>query len=198
MRKIFLTALTIMLGMTLTSCALFETRIEQFDQAWTGVRATMYTYAFDGTPMDRVKGTSFRVARDKKFDETTVSGDVKKGSVIMISLGKDHISHVGSTLVLEQDGLERLAGGDEKIDVTNTNPGIPWLNDLVENWRNNTRGKAKIVFIKSQSSVPIAVYAGDHVEIMATDIPNSTWFRIDGKYLFVYRCEFTVYDAKLL
>ena len=52
--------------------------------------------------------------------------------------------------------------------------------------------------IRSQDGTPIAVFAGDNVEVFATDVPKSTWFRVDGKLLLVYRCDYTTYDTALL
>jgi len=174
--------------------------IEDLARALKGVPATMTTYAFDGTPLDRVKGDAFRPSRDNRFDTTDAEGNTtSRGSVIMVSLGNSHISHVGSTLIIEQKGIERLTDAGTRIDIENHERGRPWLNDLVEYWRNKTiGGKSKIIFIRSQNSTPLAVYAGNKVEITSTDVPNSTLIRIDGKYLFVYRCEYTIYDTDLL
>ena len=190
--------LCVVMVFSLTACNAVERTVEQIARAWKGVPATMYTYAFDGTPIDRVQGRSFQVSRDTRFDRQ--SGDnVTHGSVVMISLGDSHINHVGSTLILEQDGLERLTDPDTRIDITNTEDGTPWLNNLVEYWRNvTTGGGSKIIMIRSQNSTPLAVYAGDSVDIFSTEIPNSTWLEVDDKYLFVYRCEYTIYDVDLL
>ena len=46
--------------------------------------------------------------------------------------------------------------------------------------------------------MPIAIYAGNQVEVAATDVPKSTLYRIDGKYLFVYRASITTPDSDLL
>lgn len=184
---------------TLASCAGLSAFGEEFNRALKGVSATMTTYNENGELIDKVNGESFQVSRDTRFDTTNSDGTSKNdSSVLMISLGSNHISHVGSTLVLAQDGLITVAGGTTAVDLTNTDPGMPWLNNLFEYNRNMWAGKGKTILIRSQSGSPIAVYAGDQVEILATDVPKSTWFRVDGKYLLVYRADYTVYDNELL
>lgn len=75
---------------------------------------------------------------------------------------------------------------------------MPWLNDIRERFQNLWKGKAKTIMIRSQNGTPLAVYAGDAVEIFATDMPKTTVFRVDGQYLLVYRADYTAYDSDLL
>lgn len=183
----------------LASCAGLSGFGEQLNRSMQGVPATMTTYNEDGELIDEVKGSSFQVSRDVKFDTANSDGTSKNdSSVLMISLGSDHISHVGSTLLLAQDGLTTVAGASSTVEFTNSEPGMPWLNNLFEYSRNLWAGKGKTILIRSQNGTPIAVYAGDQVEILATDVPKSTWFRVDGMYLLVYRADYTVYDNNLL
>lgn len=185
--------------MLLASCAGLSAFGEEINRAFKGVPATMTTYNEDGELIDAVQGESFRVSRDTRFDTNNSDGTSKNdSSVLMISLGSSHISHVGSTLILAQDGLTTVAGADSTVEFTNTEPGVPWLNNLIEYHRNLWQGKGKTILIRSQNGTPIGVYAGDEVEVFATDVPKSTWFRIDGMYLFVYRADYTLYDNDLL
>lgn len=173
---------------------------EQFDRAMHGVSATMKTYNAQGQEIDEVKGKSFEIERDTRFDSTDSDGSSNSDSqVLLISLGKDHISHVGSSMVLAQDGIVNVSDqvGD-KMKLVNTDAGTPWLNNLLEYNRNLWQGKGKTIMIRSQQGDPIAVFAGNDVNILPTDVPKSTWFRVDGKYLFVYRSDYTVYDNALL
>lgn len=160
----------------------------------------MTTYTSDGHQIDKVQGSSFEVERDTRFDTTDSEGNSNQdSSVLLISLGASHISHVGSSMILAQDGLTDLTPSiTNKVSITNTAPGTPWLNNLLEYNRNLWQGKGKTILVRSQFGYPIAVYAGNEVEILPTDVPKSTWFRVDGKYLFVYRSDYTVYDNDLL
>lgn len=183
----------------LSSCAGVSMWGEELNRAFNGVEATMTTYDQDGKIVDQVHGTSFRVTRDTRFDTSNSDGTTNDDSqVLLISLGNDHISHVGSTLILAESGLEPLIGGTSQITFSNYEPGTPILNDIIEMHRNLWQGKAKTLLIRSQDGDPIAVYAGNAVEIFATDVPKSTAFRVDGRLLFVYRADYTIYDTALL
>jgi hypothetical protein len=117
----------------------------------------------------------------------------------MISLGESHIYHVGSTMIFNQDGIVDVAKNlPANVKFSNTDKGTPWLNDIIEKHRNLWQGKSKTIMVRSQNGTPLAVFAGNTVETFATDIPKSTAFRVDGKYLLIYRADYTVYDNDLL
>ena len=69
---------------------------------------------------------------------------------------------------------------------------------MVNELKNYTTGKDKIILVRSQSGQPLATFAGDDVSYYATDIENSTALLIDGEFLFIYRCDYTIYDTELL
>ena len=198
-RLLAVVAMAIIATLTLSACAGFAAFGESVNRAFHGVSATMTTYTQAGYLIDEVHGKSFQVSRDTRFDTSNSDGTSKNdSSVLMISLGTNHISHVGSTMVLAQEGLTPVAGATTTIRFENTEPGTPWLNNFLEYNRNLWAGKAKVIMVRSQDGTPIAVYAGNQVEILATDVPKSTWFRVDSKYLLVYRADYTVYDSELL
>lgn len=184
----------------LSGCAAFAQFGDDVNRAFNGMEATMVTYNQDGQKMDEVKGKSFNVSRDERFDGQNSDGTSKEdSSVLLVSLGDDHISHVGSTMILAQEGLEdNFVEGNGYQDIENADPGTPWLNTFVEKNQNLWKGKSKTLMIRSQDGDPIAIYAGNEVEVFKTDVPSSTMFRIDGKNLFVYRADYTMFDTALL
>lgn len=191
-----------MLGLVvlLSGCAGLLHFGEQINKAWSGVSAVMTTYDQDGNKIDEVKGESFNFSRDSRFDTTNSEGTSNRdSSVLLISIGKSHISHVGSTMILAEKGLEDVTDKvDKRVALNNLEAGTPFINSFIEKNRNLWSGKSKTLMIRSQDGLPIAVYSGNKVEIFATDIPKSTWFRVDGKMLLVYRADYTVYDTDLL
>lgn len=74
-----------------------------------------------------------------------------------------------STKLLAEDGLSDLSAvnGTAKVSLQNTQPGTPWLNDLIQKNRNPWAGKARTILIRSQDDTPVAVYAGNKVEPFA-------------------------------
>ncbi len=197
-----LTITTVMVVFAMTSCATGAMTFEDFNRAWNGIPATITTYDQNGDLIDKVQGTSLQISLDERFYTVNVSSDGtttrEPGDVLLISVGKSHISHVGSTMVWAEDGVEAIAGADTTVDIKSTEQGTPWLNNLKEYGRNLWKGKAKTLLIRSQDGKPIAVYAANEVEIVGTAVPKSTMFRLDGKRLFVYRADYTVYDTDLL
>lgn len=123
---------------SLSSCAAAGMYGEELSRALYGVSATMTTYNEAGQRLDTVHGTSFRVSRDDKFDTTDGDGVSKNdSSVLLIILGDNHISHVGSTLLLVQDGIVDVGGDTStKVSFDNAEPGIPWLNDMYHRFSN--------------------------------------------------------------
>ena len=183
------------------ACAGLSAFGEELNRSLKGVPATWTSYDQSGHKIDEIHGQSFRVSRDERFDSTDVSSDgsvsTVPGEVLLVSIGDKHFSHVGSSACLAQDGITKVADGTN-LNVNNTQPGHPFINDFFEKNRNLWQGRAKTIIIRSQDGLPIAIYAGDHVEVFKTDVPKSTWFRVDGKYLWCYRVDYTVPDTALI
>lgn len=200
MKRAFAIVLSILGIFALSGCAALSKFGADVSRDLQGVEATMMTYNQDGQVIDRISGTSFNIERDTRFDSTNSDGGSNKdSSVLLISLGDSHISHVGSTMVLAENGLEDIyQEGDGYISLENTEPGTPFLNTFMEKNRNMWAGKSKIVMIRSQDGDPIAIYSGDNVEIFGTDIPSSTQLQIDGKFMLIYRADYSIIDADLL
>lgn len=202
MRRFKIMAIFAAFAVLLSSCAAGAMSFEDFAREWRGIPATITTYDQNGDLIDRVHGESFQVSLDERFYTTSVNSDgsVTKtpGDVMLISVGSSHISHVGSTMIWAEDGVTAVAGADTKVDIKNTAQGVPWLNNLLEYNRNLWKGKAKTLLVRSQDGKPIAVYAANEVEVVGTAVPKSTMFRLDGKRLFVYRADYTMYDTELL
>jgi hypothetical protein len=199
-RGAILAALALFVSVALTGCGMFGATADKFDQAFNGFKATMTTYNQYGQPVDQIKGSSFRVTRDSEFDTTDDKGNSNNdSSVLLISLANAHIHHVGSTMILAQDGLvDVTAQLPQEFRFANDKPGTPWINDIRYRFQQLWGGTAKTIMIRSQDGTPIKVYGGNEVQILSTDVPKSTWFRIDGKTLFVYRADYTVVDNSLL
>jgi len=199
LRPLILCAALIMLVPVLSSCALFGAAVDDLNSYLSGRSATITTYNQAGAQIDVIKGKSIDIRRDETFDSTNSDGSSNSdSSVLKISVGDGIIRHVGSTLVLAEDGLVKVSDAATTLDLENTEPGRPWLNYLYEQNRNVWEGKAKTIMIRSQDGTPVSVYAGNKVEVFNPDIPKTTWFRIDGKTLLVYRADYSVIDTALL
>jgi hypothetical protein len=203
MRKLKHAAAAVMLAatMTVSGCALFESTVVDVREEFRGLEATIQTFDARGEVIDNVKGNSIAIETDNRFDVRGADGSVtKESSVLNIQVGGKQMYHVGSALVMQEDGITNvLDDTDARAEVDNADSAAPFLTRLKNKYQNDFTGKSMTVLVRSQHGVPLGVYTGNSVSTFAADgIPNSTALLIDGKRLFLYRVEFSIYDTSLL
>ncbi len=201
MRKKFSVFTVIIAAMlVLSGCNWLEYKIGSLKEQFVGRELTIQTYDENSQMIDRVQGKSVSIEADDEFSLKDVNGDtVEKSSVLNITVGGKQMLHVGSSLIAYEDGLQNIFEEYvQKVDLNSFNRSVPFINRMVNDLQNLTTGKEKIILIRSQSGQPLATFAGDDVSYFATEIDKSTGIMIDGKYLFIYRCDYTIYDLALL
>lgn len=187
-------SLILTLSIGIKGCALLENELGNFESAKKGREAFIQTYDEESNIIDLIEGSSIDISRDTKFDT-----EKSNSSVINITVGGKEMVHVGSSLIMYEKGLENQFEKFAKtVDVKNFDRSTPFLNRMVNNWDNITTGKGKVVLVRSQSGKPLATFAGDKVSYFATGVDKSTGIMIDGKYLFIYKCDYSIYDMELL
>lgn len=164
-----------------------------------GREITIRTFDEESHVIDSISGKSVMIERDTKFDSSNPNGGLNKdSSVLKITIGKNEMTHVGSSLVMAEDGLTDVFSEYTKtVNIQNLDRSIPIINSMMNSLRNNSTGAAKMILIRSQNGTPLATYLGTHVSTFAVDIPKTTAFLIDDKVLLVYRCDYSVYDLAL-
>ncbi|OJG71760.1 hypothetical protein RV11_GL003481 [Enterococcus phoeniculicola] len=167
-----------------------------FEESFKGLEMTIQTYDEESQLIDSIIGKSIMIERDSTFDSKLESKD---SSVIQITIGEKEMHHVGSSMIIAEKGLENVFDEYAKtVDIQNMQRGVPIINSLVNDFRNSFTGKQKVILIRSQNGTPLATYAGDNVSLYKTDVPKSTGLLVDGQYLFIYRCDYTIYDLDLI
>ena len=198
-KRIFI---SIILGATivLSGCNWLEMKFGNIKEQFVGRELTIQTYDENSQLIDRVQGKSVSIEADDDFSLKDTEGNtVEKSSVLNITVGGKQMLHVGSSLIAYEDGLEDLFDiYSQQVDLSNFNRSVPFINRMVNDLANYTTGKDKVVFIRSQSGQPLATFAGEDVSYYATEMDKSTGLLIDGHYLFIYRCDYTIYDMSLL
>lgn len=187
-------------ALSASGCAWFDKEVDNFVSLMKGRSATIITYNVFGNKLDSVHGSAINISRDTTFDSYDSQGKSNAdSSVLRISIGNSHMQHVGSTLLMIEDGVINVSDQLPKtVTIENNERGIPFLNNIFQQFRNVWQGKSRTVIVRSQNGSPIAIFAGNQVEYFATDVPKSTLLRIDGKYLLIYRSDYTIYDNALL
>lgn len=191
-------SLIVLAGLTLTlsGCQDMQMFFKGYEESFKGLEMNIQTYDEESQLIDKVVGKSIMIERDSTFDSDYESAD---SSVLQITIGDKEIHHVGSSMIIAERGLVNVFDDYAKtVDIQNMERGIPIINSLVNDFRNSFTGKKKVILIRSQNGTPLATYAGNNVSLYKTEVPKSTGFLIDGQYLFVYRCDYTVYDLDLI
>ncbi|WP_274364285.1 DUF5052 family protein [Paenibacillus thermotolerans] len=184
----------------LSGCSWFSNEMGKLKSALKGREAIIQTYDENSSIIDRIEGKSIDIGANGSFEITDNEGNtVEKSSVLNISVGGKTMMHVGSSLILREKGLIDVFDEYAKTaDMINNDRSVPFLNKMVNGVKNLTTGQNILILVRSQTGKPLASFVGNRVSYFATDIDKSTGFIIDGKYLFIYRCDYTVYDLDLL
>ena len=178
----------------LVGCQDVKMSIKDIEKDLFGLNSTVRTFDSNGDMIDRITGKSVKIERNRKFD--TEKSD---SSVVKVTIGGKEINHVGSSLILSESGLEDILDSvDVNKVIDDSSRKSPFLNTIVNDYKNSFTGLPRLVMVRSQLGFPLAVYEGDKVSIYSTDIPNSTALLIDGKLLIMYRVDYTIYDTSLL
>lgn len=197
------TILSILIAFTLvvSSCSMFDNNVKNMQEEFEGLEATIQTFDAQGQVIDNVKGKSIAVTTDNRFDIKGADGSVtKESSVLNIQVGGKQMYHVGSSLVMQEKGTTNILNNtNARAEVNDTDSSVPFLSRLKNEFKNDFTGQNMTVLIRSQQGLPIAVFTGDEVStFQAKNIPNSTALLIDGKRVFLYRVDFSIYDTSLL
>ena len=190
----------VLLTVLLSGCTDLLNWGKDFKQDFKGLDMVIQTYDNDSQLIDSIKGKSVKIEKDSTFDPKDSEGKTRTDSkVLSITVGGENMTHVGSSLIAYEDGMTNVFEEYAKtVKIDNQNKSVPMLNSMVNEFQNDFTGKSKTILIRSQNGSPLATFTGDSIRMSDTDVPSSTNFLIDGKRLFVYRCDYTVYDNKLL
>ena len=101
---------------------------------------------------------------------------------------------------MQEHGITNVLNDtNARTEIIDEDSAIPLLTRIKNQYQNDFTGRNATVLIRSQQGVPIGVFTGNDVSTFsAKNIPNSTALLIDGKRLFLYRVEFSIYDTSLL
>ncbi|MUV07001.1 DUF5052 family protein [Planococcaceae bacterium Storch 2/2-2] len=195
--SIVLLILLIVLIMNFKNLSFFAKSVQE---NFKGIETVIQTYDDDGQALDRLEGSSVKINADKQFALYNEEGDeIKKSQVLQLTVGGKEALHVGSSLIAYEKGLDNVLDDYSKnVTIDSTNRTVPFINKFVNDMQNRFQGKKKVILIRSQSGKPIATFAGDKVVFKETEIEKSTSLIIDGKLLFIYRSDYSIYDSDLL
>ena len=201
LQKYSIVSIILIVSLIVSSCSYFKNDMKNMQEEFQGLEATIQTFDAQGQVIDNVKGNSISVETDNRFDIKGSDGSVtKESSVLNIKVGGKQMYHVGSSLVMQEQGTTNILNNtNARAEVNDTDSSVPFLSRLKNEFKNDFTGQNMTVLIRSQQGIPIAVFTGDNVStFQAENIPNSTALLIDDKRVFLYRVDFSIYDTSLL
>lgn len=190
----------ILLVSVLSGCNLVAQKFGNLKDTFTGRSVIMQSYDEESNIIDRIEAKSVSIGAEDKFATVDKDGNkTKKSGVLSLTVGGKSVVHVGSSMIIAEKGITNVFEEYAKTtNIKNNDRSVPFVNRMVNSVKNLTTGQNFAILIRSQTGKPLATYVGNDISYFATDVDKSTGFIIDGKYLFVYRCDYTVYDLSLL
>lgn len=184
-------------AVTLSSCSNIENWELSMRSKIGALPLTVSTYDSNGQKIDQIRAKSVDIHTDKKMSQKDDQGH-ENSSVIDVDYGNNRMIHVGSTMIAYEGVRNYIDTFNKHVNINDQNHSVPLLNTMYQNFKNDWSGDSKIVMIRSQLGMPVAVFAGKHVSIHKSDMKNATQFVIDGHRLFVYRADYTIYPIASL
>lgn len=198
--------LTIILALSLCSCAELESDFNDLNGSITGNTYDCEFYSNDGEKFMTVTGSKIDM-NSNVVHEYTYNGESGWGytktlsSVVTITVDGHQISNCGSTVIFSEEGLAPDVDF-QMHDIHSETDGSLGDNAIIANVVNqykNSFGKPVVVVIQSQLGDPICAYSGDEVYwTVCEDLPKTTKLMIDGHALYIHRANFQIIDKDLL
>jgi len=185
-KKHILILLVLALVLTTIGCTSLKSSMKDFSAEWVGLERT------------------FRVYDDKGNETMVVTGDntdmqpSEVSNMLMIEVDGSRWQHVGSTMIAHETGLENVVEGyKDALNLSGDGNGITSVNKALNQFISTTTGLERIVIIKTQTGIPIAVFEGDKVLIEDSALPQTTKILIDDMRLHVYRADLEIIEKSL-
>lgn len=86
----------------------------------------------------------------------------------------------------------------QKVNFKNFDRGTPFINKMVHDMKSTFAKKNQVILIRSQSGIPLAAFASNSISFEPTDVERMTKITIDGKKIYIYEADYTIYDLDLL
>lgn len=190
-------ALAILIGFS--GCYRFRSDLLDLKASVRGLPLIIQTYDDDANIIDHIEANSVQISSEDKFSIEGEEGEIiSKSPVINLVIGGDSMIHVGSSLIAYDSVLSNdLEEYRKNVDINDRDGSIPFLNRMYNQFKSDWVGQKMIVLIRSQTGKPLATFVGDKVRLEDTEVDKSTSITIDGKRLFIYRCDYTIYELSL-
>lgn len=204
MKKIVCIFLSLCMMFILSSCAMFDSKVNSLNGSITGNTYECQFYSNNGNKFMTLTGRKIdinsNVIRELTYDSYGWGYVETLSSVITITVDGHQMSNCGSTVLFVEKGL--TPDVDFQVESINSEASGVGDNTIIANIVNrykNVFGKPVVAVIQSQLGDPICAFSGNDVYWeVCEDLPKTTKLMIDGHTLYIHRANFQLIDIDLL
>lgn len=204
MKKIVCIFLSLCMMFILSSCAMFDSKVNSLNGSITGNTYECQFYSNNGNKFMTLTGRKIdinsNVIRERTYDSDGWGYVKTLSSVITITVDGHQMSNCGSTVLFVEKGL--TPDVDFQVESINSEASGVGDNTIIANIVNrykNVFGKPVVAVIQSQLGDPICAFSGNDVYWeVCEDLPKTTKLMIDGHALYIHRANFQLIDIDLL
>lgn len=204
MKKIVCIFLSLCMMFILSSCAMFDSKVNSLNGSITGNTYECQFYSNNGNKFMTLTGRKIdinsNVIRERTYDSDGWGYVKTLSSVITITVDGHQMSNCGSTVLFVEKGL--TPDVDFQVESINSDASGAVDNTIIANIVNrykNAFGKPVVAVIQSQLGDPICAFSGNDVYWeVCEDLPKTTKLMIDGHTLYIHRANFQLIDIDLL
>lgn len=204
MKKIVCVFLSLCMVFILSSCAMFDSKVNSLNGSITGNTYECQFYSNNGNKFMTLTGQKIdinsNIIRERTYDSDGWGYVKTLSSVITITVDGHQMSNCGSTVLFVEKGL--TPDVDFQVESINSEASGVEDNTIIANIVNqykNAFGKPVVAVIQSQLGDPICAFSGNDVYWeVCEDLPKTTKLMIDGHALYIHRANFQLIDIDLL
>lgn len=204
MKKIVCIFLSLCMTFILSSCAMFDSKVNSLNGSITGNTYECQFYSNNGNKFMTLTGQKIdinsNIIRERTYDSDGWGYVKTLSSVITITVDGHQMSNCGSTVLFVEKGL--TPDVDFQVESIGSEASGVGDNTIIANIVNrykNDFGKPVVAVIQSQLGDPICAFYGNDVYWeVCEDLPKTTKLMIDGHALYIHRANFQLIDIDLL
>lgn len=204
MKKIVCIFLSLCMMFILSSCAMFDSKVNSLNGSITGNTYECQFYSNNGNKFMTLTGQKIdinsNIIRERTYDSDGWGYVKTLSSVITITVDGHQMSNCGSTVLFVEKGL--TPDVDFQVESISSEASGVGDNTIIANIVNrykNVFGKPVVAVIQSQLGDPICAFSGNDVYWeVCEDLPKTTKLMIDGHALYIHRANFQLIDIDLL
>lgn len=221
MKKLITLMATMLLMMCLTACGGAPAQEGEMKSTEEDVKLTFEAsfYRNNGELWLIAEGSYFNITPNKTVSWAyDTSGSYVKSydtsSVVTVQIDENYLESCGETILFQDSRLEMQPFPDFS-DITVNETDEPKIIEYARNYGNiedycalrywwvtykeKGQGGSKLVLIQSQDGFDIGMFTGDEITWqVAEKLPKTTLIEIDGKKLYIHRCNFVIIDTEML